>query len=272
MKGTLKNTANGWMVIFKDSNEPTFFIKNKPYITTTVMKELPLHPDDVQQIQKDSLIFDNIEARIAAYPDVNFTIERYCDVHKTDPQTGPCTLDCAWDTKQYAKLLTIQPQVSDDFQIGPHGAFEYQDEFKPDEWKRIFNHVEVELHVELPERLKNFLMNTYYPPVKRNTTYDKKVPYQPEKEKCDCGNMAIYCYMPGYSGGGNPYHCSDCVSRGCTCNFKYIGTHGMPEGEEGKDWKWVEEYGKKVWVELDEKGREYPCAEHMWDPEGFDKD
>ena len=38
---------------------------------------LPLHPADVQQIEADSKRFDNIEARIAAYPDVDFTIEDY---------------------------------------------------------------------------------------------------------------------------------------------------------------------------------------------------
>ena len=33
-----------------------------------------LHPDDVEQIKKDALIFDNIEARIKAWPDTPFTI------------------------------------------------------------------------------------------------------------------------------------------------------------------------------------------------------
>jgi hypothetical protein len=33
-----------------------------------------LHPDDVKQIEQDSYQFDNIEARIAAYPDVEFNI------------------------------------------------------------------------------------------------------------------------------------------------------------------------------------------------------
>ena len=33
---------------------------------------IPLHPDDVKQIERDSQVFDNIEARIAAYPNVEF--------------------------------------------------------------------------------------------------------------------------------------------------------------------------------------------------------
>jgi hypothetical protein len=35
---------------------------------------IPLHPDDVKQIERDSQVFDNIEARIAAYPNVEFDI------------------------------------------------------------------------------------------------------------------------------------------------------------------------------------------------------
>jgi len=34
----------------------------------------PLHPDDIEQIKKDALVFDNIEARIKAWPDTPFTI------------------------------------------------------------------------------------------------------------------------------------------------------------------------------------------------------
>lgn len=37
-------------------------------------QSLPLHPHDVKQIEKDSQIFDNIEARIANNPRVQFEI------------------------------------------------------------------------------------------------------------------------------------------------------------------------------------------------------
>jgi hypothetical protein len=37
--------------------------------------KLPLHPDDVKEIEQDAKIFDNIEARIAAYPDVEFEVQ-----------------------------------------------------------------------------------------------------------------------------------------------------------------------------------------------------
>jgi hypothetical protein len=33
-----------------------------------------LHPDDVEQIKQDALVFDDIEARIKAWPDTPFTI------------------------------------------------------------------------------------------------------------------------------------------------------------------------------------------------------
>jgi len=35
---------------------------------------IPLHPDDVKQIEEDAKVFDNIEARISAYPDVEFNM------------------------------------------------------------------------------------------------------------------------------------------------------------------------------------------------------
>jgi hypothetical protein len=38
---------------------------------------LPLHPADIHQIEADSKRFDNIEARIAANPHVEFAIEDY---------------------------------------------------------------------------------------------------------------------------------------------------------------------------------------------------
>ena len=89
------------------------------------------------------------------------------------------------------------------------------------------------------------------------------------KELCDCGKVAVWCYMPGYSSGSSPYSCDDCVGRGCSCNHRYINEQDTPEGEEGKDWIWVEDGG--VWTHVDEKGREYPCAEYDYDPDGYER-
>ena len=32
------------------------------------------------------------------------------------------------------------------------------------------------------------------------------------KAKCGCGQIAVWVYMPGFSGSANPYFCDDCVS------------------------------------------------------------
>lgn len=90
------------------------------------------------------------------------------------------------------------------------------------------------------------------------------------KEKCNCGKIAVWLYMPGYSGGGNPYHCDDCISspedEGCSCNYN----HGdeLPEGIEGKDWRWIDQETNR-WIKLDEKGRPYPCIEYDYDAKGY---
>lgn len=93
------------------------------------------------------------------------------------------------------------------------------------------------------------------------------------KEKCDCGKMAIWIYMPGYSGGGNPYICDDCISSvndiGCSCNW-HETKNSDPEGEMGQNWRYVDD-AKHLWINLDKRGRPYPCAEYEYDADGFDK-
>jgi hypothetical protein len=98
------------------------------------------------------------------------------------------------------------------------------------------------------------------------------------KELCDCGQVAVWTYGPGYSGGGNPNYCDDCVHRGCSCNYRYVDVNSyhppldnpdLPEGEEGKDWKWLDEE-KTHWCHIDDKGREYPCVEYWYDEEGWE--
>ncbi len=115
------------------------------------------------------------------------------------------------------------------------------------------------------------------------------------KKLCDCGKMAVWVYAPGFSGGGNPYLCDDCISSpediGCSCNWRYFDVNAyhppldnpeLPEGEEGKDWRWVEHPGDdympkitkddKIWVYLDDKGRPYPCAEYWYEEDGWEID
>ena len=107
------------------------------------------------------------------------------------------------------------------------------------------------------------------------------------KEKCKCGKVAVWMYMPS-----DGLYCDDCISSkddiGCSCNFNYakgIDFEGndveLPEGVEGKDWRWVIADGSNhlgvvtkedgIWQRLDERGRPYPCVEYWYDEEGFDK-
>lgn len=67
MKGTLTKTEEGWMVRY-DVMQDNY---NYPY---PIWDYFSLHPDDVKQINADAQVFDNIEARISAYPDVDFDV------------------------------------------------------------------------------------------------------------------------------------------------------------------------------------------------------
>lgn len=89
---------------------------------------------------------------------------------------------------------------------------------------------------------------------------------------------AVWDYTPGYINGDNTYSCDDCVPRGCDCNHRYIDVNtyhpplnspDLPEGEEGKDFKWLNKE-KTCWCHIDDKGRLYPCAEYWYDEEGFE--
>lgn len=63
MKGKLVKQGNRWYVMrIEEGDWETYY---------------PLSPYDVKQIEEDSKRFDNIEARIAAYPDVEFELEDF---------------------------------------------------------------------------------------------------------------------------------------------------------------------------------------------------
>ena len=71
MKGKLLKTDGKWLVSYNDSQG--------------VFKLLPLHPYDVQMIEDQEKVFDNIEARISAYPDVEFGIENFWETGIEEP-------------------------------------------------------------------------------------------------------------------------------------------------------------------------------------------
>ncbi len=93
MKGKLIYDQEGWWVQHKAKG----LDGNLEYIAESM-----LHPDDVKQIEKDAQVFDNIEARIAAYPDVEFEMvtEVVASVGNSEEQDEY--------TVSYAKL--IQPK------------------------------------------------------------------------------------------------------------------------------------------------------------------
>lgn len=100
------------------------------------------------------------------------------------------------------------------------------------------------------------------------------------KDLCDCGKVAIWCYGPGFSSGNNLNFCNDCVPRGCSCNYIYVDVNSyhpplsnpdLPEGKKGKEWKWLDNE-KTHWCHIDDKGREYPCAEYWYDEDGWNSE
>lgn len=84
MKGKLIKTEQGWIV-------------GTVCYADIWSKLLPLHPDDVKQIEQDAQVFDNIEARIAAYSDVEFKMA------KENIDTG--ALESPYIKVKYAKLI-----------------------------------------------------------------------------------------------------------------------------------------------------------------------
>jgi hypothetical protein len=112
VKGTLTKTEQGWTIRYFDTG--------KAHDIMYCGESLPLHPDNVKEIEIDSMIFDNIEARIAAYPDVEFEIVDYSQKCKECGETvergRSCTKGCFMksgnfvqtDRVEYAKLIKTE--------------------------------------------------------------------------------------------------------------------------------------------------------------------
>ena len=116
MKGKIRKSNCGWVV-------DQVVMHSFRHQIERLINTYSLHPYDIQKIEEQEKVFDNIEARIAAYPDVHFEIVNEFD--NNGPEHYP----------KYAKLkdwdvtlnggLENEPCVSDDFQIGPDGAYEH---------------------------------------------------------------------------------------------------------------------------------------------------
>lgn len=90
MKGTIIKTESGWVVANIQAT-----------LDGPLLQSLPLHPDDVKQIDEWSKVFDNIEARVASSPEVEFEIIP-CIPKDLEPTRGE-TL--SFESIKYAKLI-----------------------------------------------------------------------------------------------------------------------------------------------------------------------
>jgi hypothetical protein len=95
MKGKLIYDQDGWWVQHRAKG----LDGNLEYVAESM-----LHPDDVKKIEEDAKVFDNIEARIAAYPDVEFEMvtEVVASVGNSEEQDEY--------TVSYAKLIPSKEQ------------------------------------------------------------------------------------------------------------------------------------------------------------------
>jgi len=125
MKGALHKAETGWQVL-----HATYDTTLKHWNTV----KYPLHPDDVKQIEEDSKVFDNIEARIAAYPVVVFEI-----IEVVSEKVG----DNMW-VNTYAKLINIDKLGNDEISDEEieKAAIEYADKMYDkkvldDEWEVV---------------------------------------------------------------------------------------------------------------------------------------
>lgn len=66
MKGIIKKTKLGWIVIYDEILGENIVKKNQ--------NSLPLHPKDVENFSLLSEMFDNFEARIKKHPEEEFEI------------------------------------------------------------------------------------------------------------------------------------------------------------------------------------------------------
>lgn len=87
------------------------------------------------------------------------------------------------------------------------------------------------------------------------------------KIKClNCNNYARWFYLPG---DDDAAYCDKHVPRGCSCNdWEYSLGDCIPDGVEGKDWRWIKKFIS--WEDLDGAGKQLPCIEFMYFPQGLE--
>ena len=130
MKGKLTKTEQGW--------EIKYFDTEKAYSIMYCGESIPLHPNDQElMLNRNQTLWDGQE--------VEFEISK---------------------VGNFASQITLIPYVSDDFQIGPDGAYEHK-ESKKVSWDELFNDVESKLDIYIPIRAINYIKNNYKKPKRK---------------------------------------------------------------------------------------------------------
>jgi hypothetical protein len=173
MKGTLQKKEQGWVVRYFDSekvydimycgewvplHQETFDPTTKqPIIPLVDGKKVEFEIEDfwetgLEQVYKVAIL-TNVDNTIAlSQSDAKILAEGL--INPPEPNEN---------LKRAAKQA---PYVSDDFQIGPDGAYEHKESEKIT-WDELFMDLEAKLDVYVPLRAINYIKNTYKKPKRK---------------------------------------------------------------------------------------------------------
>lgn len=96
MKGFIDKGKGGWFLSYVALSDSE---------VGTVIRELPLHPDDIKELDELEQRFDNLEARIFENPGVEFLIMEECSNYDGKHFGKDC--GCREGFVQYGKLIKI---------------------------------------------------------------------------------------------------------------------------------------------------------------------
>jgi hypothetical protein len=142
-------------------------------VNTNTPKTASKEFDDFLESVKAIPDYPELDGTLALTNDVIWT--RIYDEYSKEqypPFGGPFTDSLSfidWLKQNYkapTNTKEIDPYISDDFQIGPDGAYEHTE---PEEttWDDLFNDVESKLDIYIPIRVINYIRNKYQNPQKK---------------------------------------------------------------------------------------------------------
>lgn len=143
MKGKLNKTEKGWVIKYFDTEQAHDIM----YCGSL----LPLYQETFDVNNKRQPIIPLVEGN-----EYEFELVEVCH---TNAQVGHKFVN-------YAKLISMIPYVSDDFQIGPDGAYEHKESEKIT-WNELFMDLESKLDVYVPLRAINYIKNNYKKPKRK---------------------------------------------------------------------------------------------------------